>query len=46
VLKIPTGSARVKAHAKAYKDMQAKLQKRKERQVNIEFLKGARKRKK
>ena len=41
---MPTGSARVKAQAKAFKDMQAKLAKKKERQVKIEFLKGARKR--
>ena len=43
---MPTGSARTKAHAKAFKDKQAKLYKKKERKVRIQFLKGARKRKK
>ena len=41
---MPTGSARVKAHAKAFKDMQSKLDKKKQRQVKIQFLKEARKR--
>ena len=42
---MPTGSARVKAHAKAFKDMQAKFHKKKQRQVKIQYLKKARKRK-
>ena len=43
---MPTGSKKVRASTKAFKDRQAHLQKRKTRQVNIQFLKQARKRKK
>ncbi len=43
---MPTGSKKVRESAKAFKEKQAKLHKRKERQVNIQFLKGARKRRK
>ena len=41
---MPTGSARTKAHAKAFKDKQDQLYKKKVRQVKIEYLKKARKR--
>ena len=38
------GRERMEAHKKAFKDMQQKLYKKKERQVKIGFLKDARKR--
>jgi hypothetical protein len=43
---MPTGSKKVRAQAAAHKAKQAKLYKRKERQVKIQYLKAARKRKK
>ena len=43
---MPTGSKRVRANYAAFLAKQEKLAKRKMRQVNIEFLKQARKRKK
>lgn len=39
-----TGSKKVKEKAKAFRDKQALLDKRKKRQTSIQFLKGARKR--
>ncbi|KKN60496.1 hypothetical protein LCGC14_0531420 [marine sediment metagenome] len=42
---MPTGSKKVRAKADAFKETQAKLFKKKERQVKIQFLKKARKRK-
>ena len=41
---MPTGSKKVRAKADAFKEAQAKLFKRKERKVKIDYLKKARKR--
>ena len=43
---MPTGSKKVRDSAMAFKKKQEELFKRKMRQVNIQFLKEARKRKK
>lgn len=41
---MPTGSKKVRAKAAAFKAKQAKLYKKSQRKVKIQYLKGARKR--
>lgn len=41
---MPTGSKKVRAKADAFKETQAKLFKKKERKIKIDYLKQARKR--